>query len=96
MKGRAEERTEALTIVYMTAAENKVKRRYYQRPEESPKHTAGPKPSEENFPGRKVSSFKCHGQKKMRQEQRPWICLSEVAVNPRESHLIKVVGPESH
>lgn len=34
------------------------------RPEESLKQTAGPKPREENFPGRKVSSFKCHGQKK--------------------------------
>lgn len=34
------------------------------RPEESLKQTAGPKAREENFPGRKVSSFKCHGQKK--------------------------------
>lgn len=33
------------------------------RPEESLKETAGPK-RRENSPGRKVSSFKCHGQKK--------------------------------
>lgn len=34
--------------------------------------------------------------KRMRQEQRPWTCLSGVAVNPCESHFIKVVGGESH
>lgn len=50
-------------------AENKVKGMSCHRPEESPKHTAGPKPREEDWSGREVSSFKCHGQKKKKKDQ---------------------------
>lgn len=70
------------------SAENKVKRWYCQT---TARNTRRPQPREEDFPGRKVSSFKCHGQIKMRQEQRPWTCLSEVTVKWK-SHFIKWWG----
>lgn len=62
------------------------------RPEESLKETAGPR-RRENSPGTKVSSFKCHGQKKKGEAGwRPWTCLSGVVVNPCASHFITVSG----
>ena len=96
---RAEERAEDQTGVHMTAAVdvNRGKRQYHQRGQQRAWNIQEDPNHGRSLPGRKVSSFKCHGQKKrMRQGQRLGTCLSGVAAHPCKSHFINELGPKSH